>query len=58
MFVYPIAVKGELMAKSSDVESLVAKNKDMEQTLLRKDEAINEMKRQTKKLSVSSIVDS
>ena len=46
------AIKGELHSKSSEVESLKARNKELEDIQMRQEDTINALKRQNKKVCV------
>ena len=47
------AIKGELHSKSTEVESLKARNKELEDVQMRQEDTINALKRQNKKVCVS-----
>ena len=49
------AVKNELLSKSTEADALKSRNMELEECQLRQDDAINAMKRQTKKICVSFI---
>merc|ERR1711977_176584 len=44
------AIKGEVHSKSSEVESLKARNKELEDIQMRQEDTINALKRQNKKV--------
>ena len=46
------AIKGELHSKSSEAESLKARNKELEDIQMRQEDTINALKRQNKKVCV------
>ena len=48
------ALRNEMTTKASEMEALKARNLELEETHMRQDDAINAMKRQTKKICVSS----
>ena len=46
-------MKNELLSKSTEADALKSRNMELEEWQLRQDDAINAMKRQTKKICVS-----
>ena len=49
------ALKGELRKETSDGEALKARNRELETMNMKHEETINDLKRQSKKLCVSSL---
>ena len=47
------SVKNELLSKSTEAEAFKSRNMELEECQLRQEDAINAMKRQTKKICVS-----
>ena len=52
------ALRTEMTSRASEAEALKARNLELEESHLRQDDAINAMKRQTKKICVSSYINS
>ena len=55
-FILKLAVKNELLSKSTEAEAFKSRNMELEECQLRQEDAINVMKRQTKKICVSLLI--